>query len=330
MRIRILALCMTLIVSVTLVACASPATTPTVAQQKSTTHPISHQINIYSRDIMEVGGDGEPIKLVNNPDAVNPTYAELIAFIKQDRTDEYSYIFGPPRVAYICSDFAEDVHNNAEAAGIRAAWVGIDIEGETEGHALNAFETTDLGLVFIDCTGKGLWDETTSNSWDRRARVEIGKEYSVEQIDKAKAQFRFFIGVYGYSEDIMNAGRVNNPLPPRDELGKLKYTIHDVNNWELTHDIQTLGQRWIQEWIQEYATELSKCGKELKPDIYQDGSHCIGWRINVDCLEVTWFKPLAEVIDVDGMPVRWEMSWGTWHLLWFEPLGVVKDIHIHW
>ena len=54
--------------------------------------------------------------------------------------------------SFVCADFAEMLHNNAEAAGIRAAYVCIMLLNETEGHTLNAFETTDKGLVFIDCT----------------------------------------------------------------------------------------------------------------------------------------------------------------------------------
>jgi len=55
----------------------------------------------------------------------------------------------------VCGDFAETLHNKAEAAGIRTAFVHIELDDEDTGHALNAFHTTDKGLVFIDCTGKG-------------------------------------------------------------------------------------------------------------------------------------------------------------------------------
>ena len=108
---------------------------------------------IYENGAIIVGGDGEPIELINNPDATNPTYAELVAFIVTDSTDTKDYLkLG--LTGYVCADFAEDVHNNAEAAGIRAAWVSIDFGGNDEGHACNAFETTDRGLVYIDCTGE--------------------------------------------------------------------------------------------------------------------------------------------------------------------------------
>ncbi|HID42535.1 MAG TPA: hypothetical protein EYP30_01960 [Archaeoglobaceae archaeon] len=44
------------------------------------------------------------------------------------------------------------LHNNAEVNGIRAGFVEIDLVGR-EPHALNVFNTTDRGIVFVDCTG---------------------------------------------------------------------------------------------------------------------------------------------------------------------------------
>jgi hypothetical protein len=109
---------------------------------------------IYSESgAVIVGGDNEPIRLINNKDAVNPTYDELIIFILTDDTNTLPYVKDGPE-AFVCSDFAERLHNNAEAAGIKAGWVSIDYADGSVGHALNVFETSDLGLVFIDCTGE--------------------------------------------------------------------------------------------------------------------------------------------------------------------------------
>lgn len=151
---------------------------------------------IYENGALQVGGDGEPIELINNPDATDPTYAELIVFIKADTADEGLYTN-----SYVCSDFAEAVHNNAEAAGIRAAWVGIDFKGDDEGHAYNAFETTDLGLVFIDCVGENPASQSdppknNPTSWDKVAYVEIGKEYGLIAIDKAESLLYSFYEEY--------------------------------------------------------------------------------------------------------------------------------------
>lgn len=94
---------------------------------------------------------GELVK-VNNPEAVDVTRAELIIFLEQDQTDKNEWVFGE----YVCVHFATDLHNNAEAYGIRACIVQTEaIEGEVS-HCFNAFETTDRGLVFVDC----------SNQWD--------------------------------------------------------------------------------------------------------------------------------------------------------------------
>jgi len=96
------------------------------------------------------GTYGFNVILENNPGAVDPTWEQVVAFLKSDRTDEMDYVEGD----FMCGSFAQDVHNNAEKAGIRAAWVGIDLAGEPVGHAVNAFNTTDRGLIFTDSTGR--------------------------------------------------------------------------------------------------------------------------------------------------------------------------------
>lgn len=105
------------------------------------------------------------IDLIDNPTATNPTWSQLMAFLAQDQTETFPYIAN----VYDCTHFAEDVHNNAEAVGIKAAWVGIDFVEGGDGHALNAFLTTDYGLVYVDCVSAS----------DKIARVKKGKEYLV-------------------------------------------------------------------------------------------------------------------------------------------------------
>ncbi len=340
----ILLIGLVLLLGSSVVGCTqAPASIPATSEPALT--PMPNPRYVYVNGAIEVGGDGEPIELMNNPDATNPTYAELLAFIKRDRTDEYSYIFGPPKIAYVCSDFAEDVHNNAEAAGIKAAWVGIDIDGKTEGHAINAFQTTDIGLVYIDCTGKGLWSESPNrSSWDRRARVEIGKPYAVADIDKAKTRFEFFVGMPLNSDYIYPRELEEQTLRRLEALGWIRLygdekeyqrqqrKLEEVE-WLQTHDIESLGQRWIQEWMREHEAELSRCSRKFKPEAYTftKGSPCYGrWyvaHVAVDCLQTPWFQPEEELREVDGMPIVWKVSW---KVNWTEPLGTVKDIHIHW
>ena len=74
----------------------------------------------------------------------NPTHKEMREFLIRDKTDASPFITG----SYVCSDFAAEVNHNAEASGIRVAYVRI--RSEKWGHAVVAFETVDRGLVFIE------------------------------------------------------------------------------------------------------------------------------------------------------------------------------------
>jgi hypothetical protein len=101
-------------------------------------------VKLCSNHVCNVGGNGKVIVLTNHNDAVNPSYAQLLTFLRADRTDEIPY-----RSSFVCSDFARRLHDNAEAAGIKAGWVGSD----SCNHAFNIFRTRDKGIVYIDCTG---------------------------------------------------------------------------------------------------------------------------------------------------------------------------------
>jgi len=160
-----------------LAACAAPSV-PTASEEPTST-PEWHSGRVWTSDgAYIVGSCNKPIVLIDNPSAVNPTYKQLLAFLKYDNTESHPYtgdscfaaIPCPPErwdvleklnedyeqakaegreydTPSLCSEYAEMLHNNAEEAGIRASFVICT------DHAMNAFETVDRGLVFIDCTG---------------------------------------------------------------------------------------------------------------------------------------------------------------------------------
>lgn len=125
-----------------------------------------------------------PVHLINNPYATKPTWSQLLSFLSLDITEKTPYA----SCCYICGDFAERLHNNAEVAGIQSAWVYIGLANEPDGHALNAFNTVDRGLVYIDDTGVSpsyLYSynpvtKTTSHietsPKDKLAYIQVGKE----------------------------------------------------------------------------------------------------------------------------------------------------------
>ena len=84
---------------------------------------------LYENGAVLVDGADKPIELKNNPKAVDETYAQVLDFIRQDTTDLLPYIDRGNKdglTPFVCSDFAARVHDNAEAAGIRAGYVSVD------------------------------------------------------------------------------------------------------------------------------------------------------------------------------------------------------------
>jgi hypothetical protein len=115
-----------------------------------------------------IGADGHKITLMHNDSAIDPTYDQLLNFIASDTTSQIPYKSGQ----FTCGDYAERVQNNAEKAGILCGWVSVDFLSGA-GHACNAFNTTDKGIVFIDCT-----------NGDAHVDMYIGRWYAPTPIDK--------------------------------------------------------------------------------------------------------------------------------------------------
>jgi len=213
---------------------------------------------------IECGGDGKAIILDNNPDADNPTFDELIAFIRSDPTDTRDYVANGSN-AYVCADFAEEVHNNAERVGIRAAWVGITFENTTEGHAINVFETTDKGLVYVDCTsgGKTQSGDSIINSWDTIAYIQTGSKYGVIHIDRAES--------LGYNYYVEYEQRW---LEYRNILGNYNEEVAKYNE-EIEGKVFTIGSpeaRSIEAWkerLDEQVEILDDMEKELGSHWYE-------------------------------------------------------------
>jgi hypothetical protein len=145
-----------------------------LSSAKSTISSLELQLELYRDTWGSVYSDVQPpfvgADIVDYETATNPTWAQLLGFLQNDKTDQKAYVPG----IYMCGDFARDVHNNAERAGIRAAYVAVEFTDVY--HALNAFKTTDRGLVFIDCSGLEAWESGPSNR-DKTVNVELDRKY---------------------------------------------------------------------------------------------------------------------------------------------------------
>jgi len=92
---------------------------------------------------------GEHPVLMENSSAQDPSYQELLNFLKEDDTVKSKYV--SPN--FTCADFAQEMQNNAESQGIRCGFAGISFFNSKYGHAMAVFDTTDMGLLYVDATG---------------------------------------------------------------------------------------------------------------------------------------------------------------------------------
>jgi hypothetical protein len=152
---------------------SSPASPPQIISDITQTSAGSDSSHVILNGAILIGADGHYVTLRNNPAARNPTWTELKNFLQRDETDKRIY----DSKSFTCGDFAEMLHNNAEAAGIRAALVGLvlkpaSLQGGEIKHSLNCFETSDAGTVYIDVTSS-----SQGISSDKIVDVIIGKDY---------------------------------------------------------------------------------------------------------------------------------------------------------
>jgi len=104
----------------------------------------------------------------NEPDLGSPTrtptFQEVREFILRDPTSRNEFVL----YQYECRHFATVVNNNAEAEGLRCAFVLLCFDRGQ--HSVIAFETTDRGLVYIE------------PQTDAAIHPEVGSQYQGREI----------------------------------------------------------------------------------------------------------------------------------------------------
>ncbi len=73
----------------------------------------------------------------------DPTYAEAVAFVDSDLTDQHKY-----SADYVCYDFTSDFNANAEEQGYRCGFVYMTFSDGA--HAIACFNTVDEGLIYVE------------------------------------------------------------------------------------------------------------------------------------------------------------------------------------
>ena len=124
--------------------------------------------NVRFSDMQFVNGDDSNTTLKNNITSVDPTYNELVDFLKTDQTDQIPFVDSK----FVCGDYARVLHDNAERSGWRCGYVIIAYDSHEE-HACNVFNTPDKGIVYIDDAGV----EEPTNNWDAEVSLTVGEDY---------------------------------------------------------------------------------------------------------------------------------------------------------
>ncbi len=232
-------------------------------------------------------------KLVANDSASNPSWQRLKAFLDTDSTSGQTYI----EDRFMCVGFAEMLQNHAATVGIRAAMVFVQFKGSEIGHALNAFVTTDKGIVYIDATGPdypGMSIVATGRgsrpeaNWTKVAYVARGKDYgAVSLSDNTPLDY------YGYVWIRTEWERYNRRVKAfNSETSALSSEI-DRFNKEIkgkTYYIGTAAHKRISQWKQ----------------TLEDRSRAFD----------------EESADLDRLRNTLKTTW--------NPLGIVSEIEIYW
>jgi len=277
----------------------TPALIPEIGQGPASDNVFVHygEQPPYART--EAGYDR--VQLIDNGNATDPTWQQLESFLIADKTDEKDYVVG----TFMCGAFAEELHNNAEAAGIRAAWVTADFKGESEGHALNAFYTTDKGLVYIDCGGKTEQETTQSvglnstlleglrvygeaSSWDKVAYIVAGKELGFVSLDVASCPQYVCFEDYKQRESSFEAA-----------LADYKQQAQDYNSEVAAFNEWVVGKVFIE------GTSDAARAHQWSDELGQEKDR---------------LTALAETLDIEGK------SLGAF----WQPLGTVSRVEIYW
>lgn len=90
----------------------------------------------------------------------DPTYSELIQFLKEDESNIKEY----NAESYTCRDFVAALNLATESQGIRAAFVSIRFRDGS--HAVSGFNTVDRGMIYIE------------PQLNRPVTLDVGRSYS--------------------------------------------------------------------------------------------------------------------------------------------------------
>lgn len=229
---------------------------------------------------------GQNIVITNHKNAVDPSFRTLIKFLSEDTTEDTDYVYP----VYTCGNFAAHLHDEAEKNGIKCGVVGVkfnttnreNLSGTLNvsnypplyssydtcrGHGFNAFNTTDVGMVYVDSTGITVDEKEAGNKpSDMIVYAKIGEELGEIRIDQAeglnysyyqnleKQYLKYLDSVfeYNFAAELLNreikSNRIdtNTAIYKKRELETMKSSLEkrDEFKWVI------VGQMGVVDYIQ--------------------------------------------------------------------------------
>lgn len=122
----------------------------------------------YVRGVEDGAGKGYTLRA--------PTYSEMIAFLREDTTNENEYVLGE----YECRHYASKLVENAWEQGYHSYYVYLSfVEGA---HAIVAFNTTDKGFKYVEPQSDDIVNLRVGNAYWDRTKYEVDYDDVVREI----------------------------------------------------------------------------------------------------------------------------------------------------
>jgi hypothetical protein len=207
----------------------------------------------------------------------NPTWTELKTFLENDNTNKLIY-----SDSFDCSGFSTELFKRARDYGFRVAIVEIEFEKNETGHALNAFQTTDKGLIYVDNTGNEKGTEK-----DKIAYVKTGDTFGTIDLDALNEKriscdnclqfmnnltYKTYQNVFDYSY-FVNSAKCN------------KFRIECVETYnKAVSDFNAGDRKYTYNQIQTWYNNIEKLNTELGGKYY----NTVEWNDKVKSVEIYW------------------------------------------
>lgn len=305
---------------------------------------------IWTERLPLLNSTGYPLIITDRRVASDVSFDELTRFLANDTTVMADYVY--PN--YTCGDFAVRLHDDAEAQGIRSGVVGIslnvtgfddtnasidgllksNVTGVAErGHAVNVFNTTDRGLVYIDGTGitksekawgrKPLYMVTYIQKNDTLGEISVNQSESLNYSYYKQREARY-LAYYQNASEYNRAAKQFNV---------------DIAAFNATFDAYDRDMKAFSEEYDNYSAQLKDYMNRSFPDP-EAGARLESWRVRL----VTELKALNDRLNgiqeqsaainnkekqlIKNRQAIEHSEEAGWAMV--KPMGIVENVETYW